>query len=252
MKKSGEIKVKSLKKSIEVLECFIERQPLGVTEISEKLGLYKSSVHNILMTFMAMGYIERDLESRKFRLGVSVMSLSRAFKDGLNITKIAVPVMQDIVREAGELVYLSIPRNGEVVYLEAVYPGNQRLVRKSVAGEHSKMYCTGVGKAFLSVMNQQEMEKHIEGKLKSFTENTITDKAELRKEIEMTRKRGYGVDNMELMFGIKCVGVAILNYEGEIEAGLSISAPSLRMNDEKIQVYAEILKRYAKDIQKML
>ena len=55
MGREGEVKVKSLQKAMEVLECFIQKQPLGVTEISEKLGLYKSNVHNILMTFTALG-----------------------------------------------------------------------------------------------------------------------------------------------------------------------------------------------------
>ena len=57
MGREGEVKVKSLQKAMEVLECFIQKQPLGVTEISEKLGLYKSNVHNILMTFTALGYL---------------------------------------------------------------------------------------------------------------------------------------------------------------------------------------------------
>ncbi|MFR1111978.1 MAG: helix-turn-helix domain-containing protein [Blautia sp.] len=85
MKSEGEIKVKSLQKAMEILECFVVKQPLGVTEISEKLGLYKSNVHNILMTFKAMGYVEQDPDSGKFRLGVEVFSLSRAYRQNLNM-----------------------------------------------------------------------------------------------------------------------------------------------------------------------
>ena len=68
----------------------------------------------------------------------------------------------------------------------------------------------------------------------------------------MVRERGYAVDDMEVMFGVKCVGVALLNNEGEAEGALSISAPSLRMNKENIQKYAEILKTSARKIQKLL
>lgn len=70
-------KVKSLQKALEVLDCFREKQPLGVTEISEKLGLYKSNVHNILMTFKAMDYLEQDEESGKFVLGTAIFGLVR-------------------------------------------------------------------------------------------------------------------------------------------------------------------------------
>lgn len=252
MGREEEVKVKSLQKAMEVLECFIQKQPLGVTEISEKLGLYKSNVHNILMTFTALGYLTQDVETGKFRLGVSIMSLSRAFREGLDITRIAGPFMREIANEAGELIYLTIPKDDSVIYLEGISPDHQRMVSKSVAGEDCKMYCTAVGKAMLASMPKEEVEKCISGKLEAYTENTITDKKSLLEEIEKTRIRGYGIDDMEIMFGIKCVGVALLNHDGKVEGGLSISAPSLRMSDEKIELYANILKEYAAKIQKML
>ena len=194
MENNGEIKVKSLQKALEILNCFAVKQPLGVTEISEKLGLYKSNVHNILVTFTAMEYLVQDPDS----------------------------------------------------------PENQRLVTKSVTGECSKMYCTSVGKAVLATMSEEDREKHIPEELEAFTEYTITDRRELDEEIRMVRERGYAVDDMEVMFGVKCVGVALLNHEGEAEGALSISAPSLRMNKENIQKYAEILKTSARKIQKLL
>ena len=252
MGKEGEVKVKSLQKAMEVLECFAQKQPLGVTEISEKLGLYKSNVHNILTTFTALGYLSQDAETGKFRLGVSIMSLSRAFREGLDITRIAVPYMSEIANTAGELVYLTIPREDSVVYLEGVSPDNQRMVSKSVAGEFCKMYCTSVGKAMLANMTKEEVENCLSGELEAYTENTITDKDKLLEEIEKTRIRGYGIDDMEIMFGIKCVGVALLNHDGKVEGGLSISAPSLRMSDEKIELYAKILKMITRKILKML
>lgn len=252
MRSEAEVKVKSLQKALDVLGCFVEKQPLGVTEISDKLGLYKSNVHNILMTFKAMNYLEQDEETGKFRLGMAVFDLSRALKESLDITRIAVPIMREIAREAGELVYLSVPRDDEMVYLESVYPETQKLAGRTVIGERSKMYCTSVGKAALSRMPEETVEKIISGELEALTEYTITDKEKLWEEIRRTRLRGYGIDNMELMFGIKCVGVALMNHKGQVEAGLSISAPSLRMSDERIQVFAEILQKYARDIEKML
>lgn len=225
MGREGEVKVKSLQKAMEVLECFIQKQPLGVTEISEKLGLYKSNVHNILMTFTALGYLTQDVETGKFRLGVSIMSLSRAFREGLDITRIAGPFMREIANEAGELVYLTVPKDDSVIYLEGISPDNQRMVSKSVAGEDCKMYCTAVGKAMLANMPKEEVEKCISGKLEAYTENTITDKKSLLEEIEKTRIRGYGIDDMEIMFGIKCVGVALLNHDGKVEGWTEYQCP---------------------------
>ncbi len=252
MKKEGEIKVKSLQKSMEILECFAEKQPLGVTEISEKLGLYKSNVHNILMTFTALGYLEHDKETGKYHLGASVMTLSRAFREGLDITKVAVPFMRQIANETKELVYLTIPREDEVIYLEVVSPENQKLVTTSVAGERCKMYCTGVGKAILASLPEEERSKYISGELEAYTENTIIDPKLLQEELALTKMRGYGIDDMELMYGIKCVGVALVGHDGRIEGGLSISAPSPRMDDEKVEFCANLLKRYAMRIREIL
>ena len=114
------------------------------------------------------------------------------------------------------------------------------------------MYCTGVGKAVLATMSEEDRKKHIPEKLEAFTEYTIIDQKELDEEIEKVQERGYAVDDMEVMFGVKCVGVALLNHEGEAEGALSISAPSLRMNEENIRRYAGILKSSAQKIQKLL
>ena len=252
MKDGGEIKVKSLQKALEVLHCFVEKQPLGVTEISEKLGLYKSNVHNILMTFKAMGYLEQDPDSGKFRLGIEVFSLSRAYRQNLDISKIALPYMEKIAEETNELVYLTIPKGDEMVYVEAVYPHNQKTMGQSVAGERCKMYCTSVGKAILATMSQQEIAELIQEPLEAYTEYTITDFEALMKEVDRTRRRGYGIDNMELNFGMKCVGIVLKNHKGQVEAGLSVSAPSLRMSDETVRKTASILKAYGNEIQKML
>lgn len=252
MSEEKEIKVKSLQKALEILGCFVEKQPLGVTEISEKLGLYKSNVHNILMTFKAMDYLEQDPETGKFSLGTAVFTLSRALKESLTITKVVLPYMHQIAKEAGELIYLAIPHGDEVVYLEAVYPEGQMLPGRSVTGERSKMYCTSVGKVILSQMPDEEVEEILSREKTPYTEYTITDKEKLWEEVRNARRDGYAVDNMENTFGVKCVGVPLMNYMGKVEGAISISTPSLRMDDEKREIFVQILKRYANEIQKRL
>lgn len=248
----GEVKVKSLKKALEVLNCFTENQPLGVTEISEKLGLYKSNVHNILMTFKAMEYVEQDEESGRFYLGPAIFNLTRALNEYFDIPKVAIPYMKKIVEEVQELVYLAVPSGDEVIYLEAFYPEKHFLSSPPVRGERSKMYSTSAGKAVLSAYPLEELEQHISKELMPFTEFTITDKEQLMKELEVTRKRGYAFDNMEVIYGIKCVGVPILDQDKKPVAALSISTPSLRMTEDKIEKFVKVLKKYALEIEKRI
>ena len=86
MAENNEIKVKSLQKALEILNLFTEKPVLGVTEVSEYFGLYKSTVHNILSTLKAMEYLEQDEETGKYRLGIQIFNLSKALGDTYSIT----------------------------------------------------------------------------------------------------------------------------------------------------------------------
>ena len=109
MAENNEIKVKSLQKALEILNLFTEKPVLGVTEVSEYLGIYKSTVHNILSTLKAMEYLEQDEETGKYRLGIQVFNLSKALGDTYSITKIAGPYMQELSNHTGERCYLAVP-----------------------------------------------------------------------------------------------------------------------------------------------
>lgn len=97
-----------------------------------------------------------------------------------------------------------------------------------------------------------EFASVIQKGLKAYTENTITDYRLLEEDMVLIRQRGYAVDNMEHEFGLKCVAVPIFNSEGDVVAGLSISGPSLRMSDEKIEDYSVQLKDVARRAAPML
>ena len=118
----GKIKNKSLEKAIRVLNCFIEKQPLGITEISEKLGLYKSNVYDILSTLTALEFAVKDEESNKYYLGIGALRLGRAAAQRYSFQEIAAPHIRQIAKEAGEICYLTIPNGYEVYYLDAAIP----------------------------------------------------------------------------------------------------------------------------------
>ena len=87
----NEIKVKSLHKALEILNCFVGKDSLGVTEISERFGLCKSNVHNILYTFRQMGYLEQNEATGKYRLGMQIFVLCKGLSDSFPIARIALP-----------------------------------------------------------------------------------------------------------------------------------------------------------------
>jgi IclR family KDG regulon transcriptional repressor len=248
-----EVKVKSLQKALEVLNCFTEKQPLGVTEISEKLGLYKSNVHNILMTFASMDYLVQDAESGKFTLGSRVFTLSRALGDSYNILKVAMPFMNKIAEHCNEIVYLAIPHKNEVIYLGAAYPVNfHKMGVQNVQGDCEPMHCTGVGKAILSRMPEDFLEAYLSRPLTRMTERTITDPDALRSEILRVREQGYAVDDMELSIGITCIGIPITDRKDKLMGAWSVSGPSPRMSPEKIEEIQLQLRQSANELRALL
>ena len=248
----GEIKVKSLQKALTILNCFVKKSRLGVTEISELLDLNKSNVHNILTTFQAMNYLEQDPESGKYQLGLGILELCQSVGDRFNIRKVMMPYMQEIADETGEVVYLAVPRDDEMVYLEAMHPVESYNMMRVILGEHAKMYCTGIGKAVLAHLPETVVENYITRGLIAFTENTITDPDVLREDLAVTRERGYSVDNMEHEFGVKCVGMPVFNRRGELLAAVSVSGPSLRFSAGRIEDIVRIMRASLKKARELI
>lgn len=248
-----DIKVKSLYKALRILECFtVETPELGITELSEKLGLYKSNIHNILSTFLKMGYIEKNPNNGKYRLGVHILTLGQAVKANIGFRETIFPYMQKLSNELNEVVYLGIPSGREVVYLEASYPAqSNHFTIRPMLGIKAPMYCTGIGKAMMAYLPEEVIREYISDGLHRFTDNTLTDKEALVRELKLTKQRGYSIDNMEHELGIKCVGMPIFNRSGEVVAALSVSGPSLRV-ETRIEEIAQVLREHISDIQEKL
>lgn len=250
--KDNEVKMKSLQKALLVLNCFTQSPLLGVSEISEMLGLYKSNVHNILSTLKAMNYVEQDTSSGKYRLSVAVFALSRAVGSTYSIAKIASPFMQELSDKIGERVFLGIPQGEQLVYLDSAYPKNSFNLMRVITGVTADLYCTGIGRAMLAFYPQEEIDAYLERPFKAYTNYTITDPQRLREELIATRQRGYSIDDMEHEFGVRCVGMPIFNKSNAVEAGLSISGPASRLPKEKLEEYAILMKLYVTQIEERL
>lgn len=253
MAERNEVKVKSLQKALEILNLFTEKPSLGVTEVSEYLGICKSSVHNILSTFKDLEYLEQDAESGKYRLGMQIFNLSKAIGDTYSIIKIADPYMQELSNLTKERCYLAVPYRQEVLYLEAMYPADSIELMRSILGERAQMYCTGLGKAMLANMGQQQISEYLKGReLKAYTENSITDAETLREELARTRQRGYAIDNMEHEFGVKCIAMPIFDRSRNVNGAVSVSGLSHHFTDEHIAEWAILMKKYVRKIENRL
>lgn len=244
------VKNKSLGKALSILNCFMEKQPLGVTEISEYLGLYKSNVHDIISTFVAMGYLEQDENSGKYLLGINAVRLGRAAGSNNSFYRIASGHLREISEIVHETCYLTAPVGYSVCYIDVVNPNNRSAFIPVIANTRpDTMNSTGSGKCMLAHMPESFIEGYFAYGMPKLTGTTITDPDLMREELQLIRSRGYAIDNMENTPGVRCVAVPLISSSGNVLGAMSISGPVYQMTDERIEEYAQLLKQHAAEIQ---
>jgi len=245
-----DVKVKSLSKALEILECFSVEQPeLGITEICHMLDLNKSNVHNIVSTFEKHSYLTKNPLTNKYRLGLNILKLSNIISSTLHERDFIFPHIKQIANETGEMVYYSIKHHNSVLYLDYACTSGT-IMEKSRMGVMAPMYCTTTGKAMMAYLPQAELEEVLKSDFHKFTDKTITNKEIMLVELERIRNRGYATDNMEHEYGVKGVGVPILDKKGYPFAGISISGPSLRFDENRIEYFANLLNKHKEIIER--
>ncbi len=238
------IKVKSLYKSLQILECFtVDTPELGITEISNKLGIYKSNVHSILTTLEYAGYIYKNPLTQKYGLANKILEFSYIVTSQLTYQNVIYHVMKRVSETLNTTSYFGVPHGQYVLYMFSAYPkvyDNNYPVR-SIMGEKAPMYCTSIGKAMLSTMSKEEILDRINMERVRFTNNTLIEEKDILEDVLLSTKRGYTVDNIEHEPDVRCVGVPILDRSHKLIGALSVSGPAHNFNDEKIEDYGKFL-----------
>lgn len=235
--------VKSLVKAVDVLECFSDLHPeLGVSEIAKMLGLQKSTVFNILSTFEHCGYVTQDARTGKYHLGLRVLHLGYIVNHHMGLREMFLPYLTRIAEATDEICYFGILDQNEVLYIDSAYPHHVTQTR-NILGERAPLYCTGIGKAMLAFLPQQERDAALAGELKAFTDYTITDPAALREQIARIQAQGYAVDDMEHEFGIRCVAAPVFRADGSVFAAVSVSGPSMRFGKSVLEQDAALIRQ---------
>lgn len=236
--------VNSVKKALQILECFTENQrELTLSQISSQLQMPKSTVLNLIRTLEANGYLLHTANAQTYQLSYKMMTLSYNIRASMPIAQIATPLLEELQVKTGENIYLTSHLDGQVFYLDGAYP-SIRMANYSVSGRRLPMHSTGCGKAMLAYLPEAELEQVIEHwGLPMVTQNTITDRETLDKELALIRQRGYAIDNEEATLGIKCVAVSVRSPDGYPAGALSISGTTMSIRDELVEEYAKMLSR---------
>jgi DNA-binding IclR family transcriptional regulator len=224
--------IQSVARAIGIMQYIANHgNSVSLTAISKGMDLSKSTVYGLISTLEQAGYVFQDQTTGLYSLGLKLFELGQVVYASMDLRSIAMPFLYQIGKKHEETVHLAILSTGEVVYIEKVDSPHSIRIASNIGGRNPA-HCTGVGKVLLAGLGEKELERVVAQKgLRRFTENTITDLSELKRQLELIRLRGYAVDDEEIEVGLRCVAAPIKNHRGETIAAISISGPTGRMAD---------------------
>lgn len=223
-------------KMLAVFEYLIRaEEPRKLSELAEDLGMNSSTALRFLTTLTECGYVRQNPETLRYSPTLKICALAGKLMRDDVLPGCARPYMEQLSRASGESVCLAVREEYHVVYLEVLRARNQSLMAVQAVGHSAQMHCNGIGKLFLSVCTEAELEDYIriEG-LTKFTGYTITDPGALKEELEKVRVQGYALDNQERELGARCIAFPVFGPGGDLAAGVSITGPCSRLTDEAI------------------
>jgi IclR family KDG regulon transcriptional repressor len=240
-KDPNDYNVRAVERALQILGCFDDQhQERGISEIAQAVDLHKATAHRIVTTLVNYGYLERADDGQKYRLGLVLPELGFKVIRRMDLRREAMPYMLQLVEQWDETCDLSVFDQGQVFYVEVVR-GNRALSIAAAVGQRLPAHCTASGKLFLAYLPGDTLESYLSRPMVSYTENTITSKDELLKQLKTIRSQGYAVDKEETEAGVSAIAAPIYNGQGSIIAAMSIPSPASRLVTAQIPEMARSL-----------
>jgi IclR family acetate operon transcriptional repressor len=224
--------VQSIERAIAILKAFsLEKEELGVTELSQRLNLHKSTVSRLVASLQREGLVEENPVTRKYRLGVALVTLGGLVLQRLDVTQVARPLMQALADTTQETVSLAVRDRDEVVTI-AQFPSPQPVKHIGWVGRRVSFHCTSTGKVLLAYLPMAEQKAIIARGLPRYTLNTIVSSDLLCRELTRVREQGYAVSQEEFETGLNEVAAPICDHTQGVVAAISVSGPAFRLSAE--------------------
>ena len=245
----------SLKKVFLLLDAFTVEQPeWSLADLSRKMNMAKPTVHHIMATLLQGGWIDRDVETKKFRLGVRLWEKGWLAIRQIGVRDVARPFVQGLVEECGETVRLGILDSIDprwLLYIDRV-ESHQHAVRAHMDDlTRSPSYCVATGKALLA-HNPDVAKRVLAQPLRAYTPGTLTQPAALLKDLALTRERGYSINHGEFRTDVVGVAAPIYSHEGRAVAAVGISGPAYRLGPAVVRRIGPAVVATAREISKRM
>lgn len=248
-KSNGKQETGTLGKAISVLDIIANSsEPLRFTDVLQQSDQPRGTLHRQISNLIEEGLITVNRDN-SYGLGLRLLQFASKAWAGNEFRNVAAPHIQKLHEATGETVHLGILRDVEVIYLDKI-ESRQNIRMVSQIGNTAPAFCTGVGKAALSALPDDELHERIKRiEFRRYTSNTIADADALLAEIDTIRNRGNAYDREEHEMGIACVAAPILSRTDTLfAAGVSVTGPSYRVTPEMLVSWAEITRDTASAI----
>jgi DNA-binding IclR family transcriptional regulator len=228
LKQKPEYSISSVENALDLLDAICEEGgEVRVSQLSQRLGMNKTSVYRLLSTFEKRGFVERSEDTVKYRLGLMAYEMGQKLLSRMSLLRKARPSMERLARRCNESVYFVVQRGSELLLLDMV-DGTQQVKITSLTGQRFPLAATALGRIFqaFGIRPGSDSRRHLEVKMPPMA---ATD------ELDAIRRRGVCVDEHGFGEGVTCVSVPILNAKGDVAAALAIFGPTFRMAKERIE-----------------
>lgn len=244
--------VQALDRGLMLLAALAKEGKATLTELSFRIGMPPSSAHRLLVTMQKHGFVEFDETTQYWMIGVEVFRIGNAFIQRTSLVEAGRKVMHRLMEQTGETANLAIADDGDVVFISQVETHNP--IRAYFRpGTRGHMHASGIGKALLAELPRWDIEPILQRKgLPEFTPKTLTSLDALLADLEITRTRGWALDDEERYFGMRCVAAPIFNSHGEAIGGISVSGPTVRFPDYTISELGPQVRRAASEVTELI
>ena len=244
--------IAALDRGLSILEELADTPGLGLSEMAERLGVPKGSLHRHLAVLERHGYVTRSSDTKRYVLGARLIHLGYSARRELKLGSAAEPFMEALRDRFNETVHLGVFDDDQVTHVHAAV-SRHPLKMDAAVGEPTPAHVSSLGKAFLAWGPPELLAGVIAHRgLPQFTNHTLATRAQLEAELERSRSRGFTLDDEESAIGLRCIGAPVWDADERVVAALSLSAPAQRLPLDAIDSVAPVVKDTADAISREL
>ncbi|WP_337022437.1 MULTISPECIES: DNA-binding transcriptional regulator KdgR [unclassified Pantoea] len=244
--------VSSVMKVFGILQALGEDRDHGITELSQRVMMSKSTVYRFLQTMKSLGYVAQEGESEKYSLTLKLFELGARALQNVDLIRSADVEMRELSRLTKETIHLGALEEDSIVYIHKI-DSLYNLRMYSRIGRRNPLHTTAIGKVLLAWRDCTEVQAILsEVEFRRSTANTIVSAEALLEVLDQVKVQGFGEDNEEQEEGLRCIAVPVFDRFGVVIAGLSISFPTIRFSEEAKNEYVAMLHRAARNISDQL